>query len=113
MKYYIEDAQGCKTKNGKGVELYRYCADNYRHVILDSEDEIDNIINDIQDKISKLDRKYPRSRQSLKANYRKFKYADFGTISVDWEDNNHNACCTMKVVVAKGILADGVMQDND
>lgn len=113
MKYFIDYVQGCKTKNGKGVELYRYCMDNYRHVILDSEDEISNIINDIQDKINKLNRKYPRSRQSLKANYSQFKYADFGIISVEWEDNNHNACCTMRVVVAKGILVDGVMQDND
>ena len=113
MKYFIDDAQGCKTKNGKGVELYRYCADKYRHVILDSEDEINNIINDIQDKISEFNRKYPQTRQSLVVNYRKFKYADFGIISVEWEDNNHNACCTMRVIVAKGILVDGVMQDND
>ena len=113
MKYFIYDVTSYKTKNDKGSEVYSYCADHYKHVILDSADEISNIINDIQDKVEDLNRKYRRSRQSLRVNYREFKYCGYGTISVEWEDNNRNACCTMRVIAAKGILVDGVMQNNE
>ena len=113
MKYFIYDVTSYKTKNDKGSEVYSYCADKYKHVILDSSDEIGNIINDIQDKVDELNKKYRRSRQSLRVNYREFKYCGYGTITVEWEDNNRNACCTMRVIAAKGILVDGVMKDND
>lgn len=113
MKYFIYDVTSYKTKNDKGSEMYSYCADTYRHVILESADEIGNIINDINRKTEELDKKYPRARQSFRTSFRDFKYCGFGTITVEWEDNNHNACCTMRIIAAKGILVDGVKQDNE
>lgn len=115
MKYFIEDvtATGYNTKNDKGSELFCYLADKYRRVILDSEDEISNIIDDINRKIGELNDKYPRLKQNLKVDIRDFKYCDFGNIDVTWEDKNHSICCVMRLMLAKGILVDGVIQDND
>ena len=113
MKYFIHDVTAYKTKNGKGVELYQYCADVYKHVILDSADEINNIIDDINCKVEALNKKYPRSRQSLRINYREYKFCGYGAITIEWEDNKRSTCCTLKVIAAKGILVDGVKKDND
>lgn len=114
MKYFIEDvtATGYNTKNDKGVELYRYCEDNYRHVILNSEHEIYNIINDINHKICELNDEYPRLKQNLKASLHAFEYCDFDNIEVKWDDKNHTTCCVIKFVLVKGILVDGVVQSN-
>jgi len=115
MKYFIEDvtATGCNTKNDKGTELFRYLDGKYKRVILDSGDEINNIIDDIQNKICELNEKYPRLKQNLKVDIRDFKYCDFSNIDVTWEDKNHSICCVMRLMLAKGILVDGVVQDND
>lgn len=115
MKYFIEDvtATGYNTKNDKWSELFCYLADKYRKVILDSEDEISNIIDDINRKIGELNEKYPRLKQSLKAELRIFEYCDFDYIEVKWDDKNHTTCCVIRFFLAKGILVDGVVQDND
>lgn len=78
-----------------------------------SEDEISNIIDDINRKIGELNEKYPRLKQSLKANLSIFDYCDFDNIVVKWEDKNHTTCCVIRFVLAKGILVDGVVQDNE
>ena len=114
MKYFIEDvtATGYNTKNDKGSELFCYLADKYRKVILDSEDEISNIIDDINHKIGELNEKYPRLKQNLKAELQEFKYCDFDEIVVKWDDKNHTTCCVIKMCLAKGIIVDGVVQPN-
>lgn len=115
MKYFIEDvtATGYNTKNDKGVELYRYCAAKYSKVILDSGDEINNIINDINHKSCELNDKYPRLKQNLIAELQILDYCNFDNIIVKWDDKKRTTCCVIRFVLAKGILVDGVVQDNE
>ena len=105
MKRFIEkiSSMGFNLKNDKGRALYEYVVSKYSNVLLNDDDALAEMVSDIDNKSSELDKEYPRLKQSLVLNeYTSPLMTGVTLYYVRWKDKNSSAAFTIHLMNVVG-----------
>ena len=105
MKRFIEkiSSMGCNLKNDKGRALYEYVVSKYSNVLLNDDDALAEMVSDIDNKSSELDKEYPRLKQSLVLNEYTLPLMTGVTLYyVRWKDKNSSTAFTIRLMNVVG-----------
>lgn len=62
MKYYIDTAKKWRAMNAKQEEIHNMLH-NYEHTLLEDNDAVISMVNEMQDRITELNKLYPKTKK--------------------------------------------------
>lgn len=105
MKYFIDNIFQTSTelKNKKGQDLCRFCEERYEHHLVCNDTAISAVQKEIEQKISELSAKYPRTLQ-MRVGRINSEFFNKTEIIISWvgKDGTASKCLSLNLKHVKG-----------